>query len=155
MASILTVRDKDGNIIDIPAIKGDKGDPYKLTETDKTAIKEAIISETKNVFYCDGFGTSSLYDATFDIDKIYPQNTQVNYGDYVISDGVVYVVKIVSPSHLECNKLVDISPDLSEYAKKTDITMPTVTETDNGKFLRVVNGAWSAVTVENAEGVGF
>lgn len=36
-----------------------------------------------------------------------------------------------------------------------DIGMPEVTEADNGKFLRVVDGAWSAVAVPNAEGVGF
>lgn len=30
-----------------------------------------------------------------------------------------------------------------------------VTAEDNGKFLRVVNGAWAAATVENANGVSF
>lgn len=30
-----------------------------------------------------------------------------------------------------------------------------VTTADNGKFLRVVNGAWAAATVENANGVSF
>lgn len=33
--------------------------------------------------------------------------------------------------------------------------LPTVTTSDNGKFLRVVNGAWAAATVENANGVSF
>ena len=33
--------------------------------------------------------------------------------------------------------------------------LPTVTASDNGKFLRVVNGAWAAATVENANGVSF
>ena len=33
--------------------------------------------------------------------------------------------------------------------------LPTVTASDNGKFLRVVNGAWAAATVENANGVNF
>ena len=33
--------------------------------------------------------------------------------------------------------------------------LPGVTNADNGKFLRVVNGAWAAVTVGSAEGVGF
>ena len=32
---------------------------------------------------------------------------------------------------------------------------PSVTASDNGKFLRVVNGAWAATTVENANGVSF
>lgn len=33
--------------------------------------------------------------------------------------------------------------------------LPTATASDNGKFLRVVNGAWAATTVENANGVNF
>lgn len=33
--------------------------------------------------------------------------------------------------------------------------LPSVGLPDNGKFLRVVNGAWAATTVENANGVSF
>lgn len=33
--------------------------------------------------------------------------------------------------------------------------LPSVTEADNGKVLRVVNGVWAAVAIPNAEGVGF
>ena len=33
--------------------------------------------------------------------------------------------------------------------------VPSVTTADNGKFLRVVNGAWAAVEVSNANGVSF
>ena len=33
--------------------------------------------------------------------------------------------------------------------------VPAVTTTDNGKFLRVVNGAWAAATVDNANGGAF
>lgn len=33
--------------------------------------------------------------------------------------------------------------------------LPSVGLPDNGKFLRVVNGAWTAATVENANGVSF
>jgi hypothetical protein len=33
--------------------------------------------------------------------------------------------------------------------------LPTVTTADNGKFLRVVNGAWAAATVDNANGGAF
>lgn len=35
------------------------------------------------------------------------------------------------------------------------VSLPSVSTADNGKFLRVVNGAWSAVTVDSAEGVSF
>lgn len=33
--------------------------------------------------------------------------------------------------------------------------VPAVTTADNGKFLRVVSGAWVAATVDNANGVSF
>ena len=36
-----------------------------------------------------------------------------------------------------------------------DPELPSVTEADNGKVLRVVNGVWAAASIPNAEGVGF
>ena len=33
--------------------------------------------------------------------------------------------------------------------------VPVVTTADNGKFLRVVNGAWAAVSISDANGVSF
>ena len=33
--------------------------------------------------------------------------------------------------------------------------LPTVTASDNGKFLRVVNGAWAAAEIANANGGSF
>ena len=33
--------------------------------------------------------------------------------------------------------------------------VPVVTTSDNGKFLRVVNGAWAVAEVDNASGVSF
>lgn len=33
--------------------------------------------------------------------------------------------------------------------------LPAVTATDNGKFLRVVSGAWAAVEISSANGVSF
>ena len=42
-------------------------------------------------------------------------------------------------------------------AKTVEIpkSVPSVTAADNGKFLRVANGAWAAVEVSNANGVSF
>lgn len=37
----------------------------------------------------------------------------------------------------------------------TGSSLPAVTTDDNGKFLRVVDGVWSAVSVDSAEGVSF
>lgn len=55
------------------------------------------------------------------------------------------------------------SVDLSDYYTKTEIDshlsnkmdIIAVTEADNGKFLQVVNGVWTAVNIPNAEEASF
>ena len=69
----------------------------------------------------------------------------------------------------ENNKIVPATPGV-DYAipndstvtsvngKTGDVTVnevPSVTTSDNGKFLRVVNGAWAVAEVDNANGVSF
>ena len=49
-------------------------------------------------------------------------------------------------------------PVTSVNGKTGDVTIreiPSVTTSDNGKFLRVVNGAWAVAEVDNANGVSF
>lgn len=46
----------------------------------------------------------------------------------------------------------DVSSALDDLYTKT---LPSVTASDNGKVLRVVNGAWSAVALPSASGVSF
>lgn len=36
-----------------------------------------------------------------------------------------------------------------------DKNLPSAESSDEGKFLRVVNGVWAAATVDNANGVSF
>ena len=50
------------------------------------------------------------------------------------------------------------APVVSVNGKTGDVTIgevPSVTASDNGKFLRVVNGAWVAVSISDANGVSF
>ena len=50
------------------------------------------------------------------------------------------------------------APVVSVNGKTGDVTIgevPSVTTADNGKFLRVVNGAWAVAEVDNASGVSF
>ena len=69
----------------------------------------------------------------------------------------------------ENNKIVSATPGV-DYVVPGDSTVtsvngktgavtvhevPAVTATDNGKFLRVVNGAWAAVSIANANGGSF
>ena len=69
----------------------------------------------------------------------------------------------------ENNKIVSATPGV-DYVVPGDSTVtsvngqtgavtvhevPAVAATDNGKFLRVVNGAWAVAEVDNASGVSF
>ena len=50
------------------------------------------------------------------------------------------------------------APVVSVNGKTGDVTVrevPVVTTSDNGKFLRVVNGAWAVAAIDNASGVSF
>ena len=55
--------------------------------------------------------------------------------------------------------LADVNEDIEEAKNEVvshiNGTFPTVTAEDNGKFLRVVDGAWAAASIPYAEGVGF
>lgn len=46
----------------------------------------------------------------------------------------------------------DVRNNKEEWSEKE---LPAVTAADNGKFLRVVGGAWAAETINDAEGVSF
>lgn len=69
----------------------------------------------------------------------------------------------------ENNKIVPATPGV-DYVVPGDSTVtsingqtgavtvrevPSVTTSDNGKFLRVVNGVWAVAEVDNASGVSF
>ena len=44
---------------------------------------------------------------------------------------------------------------LIKTAIKNIDKLPTVTSSDNDKFLRVVDGSWTAASIPNAEGASF
>lgn len=51
--------------------------------------------------------------------------------------------------------LEHLKSDLGVGSGGSSSTLPVVTTSDNGKFLQVVNGAWSAVSIPSGEGVNF
>ena len=48
--------------------------------------------------------------------------------------------------------IADVRENKDAWGKKE---LPAVTASDNGKFLRVVSGAWAAVSISDANGVSF
>lgn len=51
--------------------------------------------------------------------------------------------------------LDQLKSDLGVGSGSGSSNLPAVTTSDNGKFLQVVNGAWSAVSIPSGEGVNF
>lgn len=87
---------------------------------------------------------------------------------------VTAVCKVGEPDVWDLGYWTNHTPSPSEYTPKAPGTatpgqsllyarydhvhpkeLPTVTATDNGKFLRVVSGAWAAVEIANANGGSF
>ena len=46
----------------------------------------------------------------------------------------------------------DVRDNKEAWSKKE---LPAVTDSDNGKFLRAVSGAWTAAAIDNANGGSF
>ena len=72
------------------------------------------------------------------------------YTDTTVSNLVINVLTTSQYSSIS-------SPSSSELYLITDDdgTLPAVTSSDNGKVLRVVNGAWAAVSLPSASGNSF
>lgn len=95
-----------------------------------------------------------------------PSVTTVQYWDsawVIITKTLLSSGDITIPEYLpNPNALnIKIGDTTTSYdgsaAKTVEIPkgVPSVTTADNGKFLRVVNGAWAAVEIANANGVSF
>ena len=102
--AILKVKDDKGNIIDIPAIKGDKGDtPVKgvdyFTEEDKaemvTAVIESLggnpvfgyVNESNNIIL-----SGNLADGSYSVKYEMENGSTINIGDLVLDNNTYYSV---------------------------------------------------------------
>lgn len=194
MASILKIKDRDGNVIDIPvlkgndgaqgepgakgdsftyedfteeqlaALKGDKGEPF--TYEDFTAEQLAALKGDKGE-PGNGFTEEQIADLEANTEARHDhsnreildgfsvdENEQLLYNDKPIvgigessGNDEIYVGSGEMPE----GYVLQLDPN----GEDTGALLPNVTEADNGKFAVVQNGIWAAVTVPNAEGVGF
>lgn len=67
-------------------------------------------------------------------------------------EGSVKLMKEVAGTQ---GQVIGFDADGNAIAQDMPSSIPSVTTSDNGKFLRVVDGAWAAATVHNAEEVSF
>lgn len=79
-------------------------------------------------------------------------------GDLASSEDIPTIPEFLPNPNALNIKIGDTTTSYDGSAAKTveiPKEVPSVTTADNGKFLRVVNGAWAAVEVSNANGVSF
>ena len=63
--------------------------------------------------------------------------------------------EMVAQNLINDNEIYIVQDNNNKSGVITIREIPAVTASDNGKFLRVVNGAWAAVTIANANRVKF
>lgn len=82
----------------------------------------------------------------------------VDTGTLANSDDIPTIPEVLPNPNALNIKIGDTTTSYDGSAAKTvEIPkgVPSVTTADNGKFLRVANGAWAAVEIANANGVSF
>lgn len=87
---------------------------------------------------------------------IYDKDATYDYERFKIGDGINIVSDLEFATYksipeLEADGTLTFN---SEYAVNYDLPLPHVTTEDNGKFLCVVNGVWTAQLVTNVSEVG-
>ena len=98
-----------------------------------------------------GTGSGDMLKSVYD-----PQNKSTDIFKYANDVAGARQAKILVDGILEGDGAGNISAAETVQAELLDVeVLPTVTTADNGKFLRVVNGAWAVAEVDNASGVSF
>lgn len=133
---------------DFPAT-GESGKIYIAKDTNKTyrwsgstyiEVSESLaLGETSSTAYRGDRGKTA-YDHASDSNKLTTAQQSGFYKIATTSEGHVASVTSVTKNDITALGIVEL---------------PSVTASDNGSFLRVVNGAWDKSTVPNANGVNF
>ena len=82
----------------------------------------------------------------------------IQTGTLASSDDIPTIPEVLPNPNALNIKIGDTTTSYDGSAAKTveiPERVPSVTTADNGKFLRVANGAWAAVEIANADGVSF
>lgn len=96
------------------------------------------------VNYIKTFMTGALSEVVYVAERVPEDNTTFQMADF----DTVPTTRTINTQPLSS----DITLDAYDVGALPNVS---VTASDNGKFLRVVNGAWAAATVANANGVSF
>ena len=64
-------------------------------------------------------------------------------------------LNLIKPELTDAASISDINSNMDAIDDALAAVLPAVTSSDNGKFLRVVDGAWAAAAIANASGGSF
>ena len=121
---------------------GTYSDPKDIVTKDKLeAVEAAIPTKTSQLDNDSGFITSAPV-------------TSVNAKTGAVTLSATDVSAIPSTLTGTAGQVLTKTANGQEW-KDAAKELPVVTASDNGKFLRVVNGAWAAVEIANANGGSF
>ena len=138
-APVTSVNSKTGAVVltanDVGALPADTVIP---------TVNDATLTIRRNGVDIGSFTANSANDVNIDI------NVPTDKSD--IGLGNVDNVKQYSASNPPPYPVTSVNGHTGAI---TVHEVPTVTTSDNGKFLRVVNGEWAAVTIADASGVKF
>lgn len=112
-----------------------------VTKEKLEAVEAAIPTKTSQLDNDSGFITSAPV-------------TSVNAKTGAVTLSAADVSAIPSTLTGTAGQVLTKTADGQEW-KDASKELPAVTASDNGKFLRVVNGAWAAVEIANANGGSF
>ena len=112
-----------------------------VTKEKLDAVKATIPTKTSQLDNDSGFITSAPV-------------TSVNAKTGAVTLSAADVSAIPSTLTGTAGQVLTKTVDGQEW-KDAAKELPAVTASDNGKFLRVVNGAWSVVEIANANGGSF
>ena len=114
-----------------------------VTKEKLDAVEAAIPTKTSQLDNDSGFITSSQAPVT-----------SVNSKTGAVQLNAADVSAIPSTLTGTAGQVLTKTADGQEW-KDAAKELPAVTASDNGKFLRVVNGAWAAAEIANANGGSF
>ena len=138
-APVTSVNSKTGDVVltanDVGALPADTVIP---------TVNDATLTIRRNSVDVGSFTANSANDVNIDI------NVPTDKSD--IGLGNVDNVKQYSASNPPPYPVTSVN---GKTGAITVHEVPTVTTSDNGKFLRVVNGVWTAVSIANANGGSF
>ena len=129
--------------------------------------QEYIVGYTSNYAYLMFYGTGGTFTETpvkdtyyLSTDNMIVRDTEVatlnGYVGSMIDNSVSNPLNITGATVGQIAKITAVDESGNPTAwEAVDGEVPSVTDSDNGKFLRVVSGAWTAVEIANANGGSF